>query len=138
MDNNEICRSYKEARNKKSQIGILAELNLCSTKDIIEILKEGGVYIAPKVRSKDEQASKPAPKETAVTNEGFATAVDEMTGKRAPLPGVIEEAVCYAVEAMDEQIEKYEQEQEALGKKIAELNEKRRSIMEYIKRPIYE
>lgn len=130
MTEQEICQSYREAKNKRAQIEILADLNLATTDYIKEILKKGG-----------ELSRKPkaeAPKKAAVINEDFAAAVDEMTGKRAPLPGVIKEAVCYAVEAMDEQIEKYEQEQEALGKKIAELNEKRRSIMEYIERPIYE
>lgn len=130
MTAQEICQSYREAKNKRAQIEILADLNLASTDYIKEILEKGGEFNR-KPRAK-------VPKKAAVINEDFAAAVDEMTGKRAPLPGVIKEAVCYAVEAMDEQIEKYEQEQEALGKKIAELNEKRRSIMEYIERPIYE
>lgn len=130
MTKQEICQSYREAKNKKAQIGILADLNVVTTDYIKEILNEGGeLNRKPKTEVK---------KKAAVINEDFAAAVDEMTGKRAPLPGVIKEAVCYAVEAMDEQIEKYEQEQEALCKKIAELNEKRRSIMEYIERPIYE
>lgn len=129
MTKQEICQSYREAKNKKAQIGILADLNVVTTDYIKEILNEGGEL---------NRKPKTEAKKAAVINEDFAAAVDEMTGKRAPLPGVIKEAVCYAVEAMDEQIEKYEQEQEALGKKIAELNEKRRSIMEYIERPIYE
>lgn len=130
MTKQEICQSYREAKNKKAQIGILADLNATNIDFIKEILEKGGEF--------NRKPRAETPKKAAVINEDFAAAVDEMTGKRAPLPGVIKEAVCYAVEAMDEQIEKYEQEQEALGKKIAELNEKRRSIMEYIERPIYE
>lgn len=35
----EIQRNYKEAKNKKRQIGILADLNCCSRGDIEKIVK---------------------------------------------------------------------------------------------------
>lgn len=43
MTNGEIVKSYLAAKDKKKQIGILAELNLCSTEQIKEILIECGV-----------------------------------------------------------------------------------------------
>lgn len=43
MTANEIVRSYKEAKDKKKQVGILAQLNLCTPEDIKKILIEGGV-----------------------------------------------------------------------------------------------
>lgn len=39
MDNGEIIRTYKAAKNKKEQVKILADLNQCKVEDIIEILK---------------------------------------------------------------------------------------------------
>ena len=38
MTDNEIKRQYKEAKNKKQQIGILADLNCCSKEEIESIL----------------------------------------------------------------------------------------------------
>ena len=43
MTKEEILRSYQEAKKKNEQIKILAQLNLCSQDNIIEILKEMGV-----------------------------------------------------------------------------------------------
>lgn len=43
MSCGEIVRSYREAADKKAQVKILAELNLCSQREIIEILIANGV-----------------------------------------------------------------------------------------------
>lgn len=43
MTASEIVRSYKEAKDKKKQVGILAQLNLCTPENIKRILIEGGV-----------------------------------------------------------------------------------------------
>ena len=42
MSEHEITRSYLEAEDQKTQISILSELNLCSEKDIIDILASRG------------------------------------------------------------------------------------------------
>lgn len=60
MTKGEISRSYKEARQKAKQIGVLAELNACPKEDIIEILKEAGVYkTSKKTPAKKEEIPKP-------------------------------------------------------------------------------
>lgn len=43
MTNEEIVRSYNEAKHKGHQIGVLADLNVCPKEVIINILIEGGV-----------------------------------------------------------------------------------------------
>lgn len=43
MTNSEIVMRYRQAKKKTEQIGILAELNRCSNKQIIEILVDGGI-----------------------------------------------------------------------------------------------
>ena len=43
MTNEEILKSYNEAKHKGQQIGILADLNVCPKEVIIDILVEGGV-----------------------------------------------------------------------------------------------
>ena len=52
MTNGEIVTSYRQAKHKTQQIGILAELNRCSNKKIMEILIKGG--IAPRSFSKNK------------------------------------------------------------------------------------
>ena len=43
MTNEEIVKSYNEAKHKGQQIGILVELNACPKELIIDILVEGGI-----------------------------------------------------------------------------------------------
>lgn len=42
MSSEEILREYREAKNKKQQITILADQNLCTRGEIIKILIEAG------------------------------------------------------------------------------------------------
>lgn len=48
MTDDEIVRSYQQAEDKKKQLKILAELNLCKTDDIVNILKGAGEEIPEK------------------------------------------------------------------------------------------
>lgn len=62
MSDNEIVRTYNEARNKKTQIKILSDLNLCSYNDIVDILNKYGIKEEKKrmrktVANKDEKAA---------------------------------------------------------------------------------
>ncbi len=43
MPRDEIVRSYREAKKKKAQINILADLNRVSPKEIQELLQEEGI-----------------------------------------------------------------------------------------------
>ena len=42
MTENEIVKSYKQSTKKVQQIGILADLNLCTKKEIRAILEKNG------------------------------------------------------------------------------------------------
>ena len=66
MTNEEIIKSYKEAKDKKKQIKILADLNTCDANIIKEILIEAG-EAAPRVYKR--AAKKPEEKKTAKTAE---------------------------------------------------------------------
>ena len=62
MSDNEIVRTYNEARNKKTQIKILSDLNLCSYNDIVDIRNKYGIKEEKKrmrktVANKDEKAA---------------------------------------------------------------------------------
>lgn len=44
MTDYEICQAYKQAKDKKEQVKILADLNDTIKSRIIRILRKGGVY----------------------------------------------------------------------------------------------
>lgn len=43
MEPKDIVKSYREAANKRKQIAILAQLNLCKESDILDVLRDNGV-----------------------------------------------------------------------------------------------
>lgn len=47
MTVDEIVTSYRQARNQQTQIGVLADLNVCTRKEIKDLLAEAGVLEAP-------------------------------------------------------------------------------------------
>lgn len=51
MSNEEIARSYREAKDKWEQIGILADLNLCSKAEIRKIIQETNTELEPEKKS---------------------------------------------------------------------------------------
>lgn len=47
MTVDEIVTSYRQAKNPQLQIGVLADLNVCSRKEIKELLTAAGALAAP-------------------------------------------------------------------------------------------
>lgn len=43
----EIVTSYRQAKNPQTQIGVLADLNVCGRREIRELLTEAGALAAP-------------------------------------------------------------------------------------------
>lgn len=55
-----IVRDYKEAKDKRAQIQILADMNLCEKKEIEKILSQNSCELpAPKVRCAKRRRDKP-------------------------------------------------------------------------------
>lgn len=48
MTPGEIVASYRQAANKNNQIGVLANLNVCSKAEIVDVLTEQGVEVKKK------------------------------------------------------------------------------------------
>ena len=46
MDDFEIERDYRHAKNKVSQIQILADMNMCSKKEMTDFLRKHGINIS--------------------------------------------------------------------------------------------
>lgn len=65
MTNDEIVRDYRGARKKRDQVRILADLNLCTTKEIAQILSQAGEpvdkrFLLPGPGSRPASAAGPA------------------------------------------------------------------------------
>ncbi|MCM1256491.1 MAG: hypothetical protein NC307_01400 [Roseburia sp.] len=59
MTSNEIVRQYKEGKNQREQIKILADMNLCEKEEIEKILLDNGCRIPgqnPKKKIQNESA----------------------------------------------------------------------------------
>lgn len=110
MTPKEIVRNYREAKNKKMQIGILAELNLCSKQDILDILKQEGLPHRELPRTRKESSVSSKTKKEPVKKEITEAAVER---KREEIPEAVKEAIT------KQMIE----EQEAIDKHTAKLKE---------------
>lgn len=58
MTDEEIVRNYREAKNKREQVKILADLNCMSREEIIQILKAGGIKQQELPRNRGEKTQK--------------------------------------------------------------------------------
>ena len=72
MTNEEICRDFMAAKNRKNQITVLADLNTCSEEDIVNILR-GSDKVDKRLLPKTVSAKQPVP------------AVVEQSKKEAPV-----------------------------------------------------
>ena len=84
MNENEIVRSFKEAKKKREQIGILAELNSCSRDKIRDILIRNGISEA-ELPAKKGRRSAAETEEIQQQLKKNRTKVDELhSEKREP------------------------------------------------------
>jgi hypothetical protein len=75
MSNADIVADYRQAKTPMKQIAILADMNQCDRKEIIEILREAGCELPKQYQKKPKEAQ---PKEAAAeTLEDVVKAVKE-------------------------------------------------------------
>lgn len=92
MTEGEIVRSYKEAKNKSQQVGILAELNCCPKEKIIEILKEAGTPSRELPRQRKKKDLVDTAIAVAKKKEELKMAAVEEKNKKS-LPESVKEAI---------------------------------------------
>ena len=123
MTENEIVRQYKEGKNQREQIKILADMNLCENEEIEKILMANGCDIPknnPKVKrrnvSQKEKESIPA-KELQEKQHAAEAKESEFQ-----VPDKVKELVNAkmvrlqeAIDAYQEKIREYETEMEELS-----------------------
>lgn len=81
MTNEEIIRDYKAAKAPSKQINILADLNQCDRKKIMEILVAGGCKLPGNCENKPKAKSK------GVALAGLPAKTDDNPQKPTKLPG---------------------------------------------------
>lgn len=159
MTHSEIVNNYRDAKNKSSQIQVLAELNACTPEYIKKILKENGAFKKPGPKPKleatfkkdDHTVKEPDKEEEGCLKDkkGSCAGCDETDlcleyvsersqteRRRIPMPDIMKEAVGLGIEALDEKIKNYESDIETIKRNVEELKTKKRSIEEYMKRSI--
>ena len=105
MKESEICREYKEAKDKRAQIRILAELNLCEKNEILNILLKNGYELPPerkKTEQKEEKAVCIGPREEK--------AQEEAPEKPQNMPEAVMSTLYARMDELDEAIKKLEKE----------------------------
>ena len=60
MSNEEICREYRQAKDQKKQIGILADQNKATKSAIVEILRASGEKVTGNYKTKRVETAVPA------------------------------------------------------------------------------
>ena len=91
MTPEEICRSYREAKDPNGQIKILADLNCTNTDFIVEILKENGEPL------KKRPYQRPSKKDADT-----GKAPEQKAKKKEPLPEAVREAILRRIADIDE------------------------------------
>ena len=95
MDEKEILFRWSRSEQDKEMIKILAELNCCSTQEIVEILQRNGIKV--RTRSKKKMQTKKIPKS-------------------------VQEVLINELDSISADIEDYQQQISALDDQIADIN----------------
>ena len=69
MTKDEILRDYRAAKSKQNQIGVLADLNCCKARDIVNILLEAGEHVPGNFLPGERRKKKSVPVVATPTSE---------------------------------------------------------------------
>lgn len=96
MTEADIIRDYLEAKDKKKQVEILADMNLCTKKEMAQYLADNGMQVDKRLLAGDPRKRKekpifipdePEPELTEEQEEKFARILDSVDeGRRLPAP----------------------------------------------------
>ena len=137
MTDGEIVRSYQQADDKKKQLKILAELNLCKTDDIANILKGAGEEVPEKVvRRKRKTFSLEDLPEVEVTQTQEDITLTDPELQLAPAVKNVQETSVYELslrQAALDTIEKMLPQGDFPGAEALNFTIKVRAILDFVK-----
>ena len=108
MTAKEICRKYEESADKEKMIQVLADMEVCTNQDIVELLENNG-FVVPASRKRGPK--KKAPK---LVN--------------GPMPDVIREALAEKLDKIEQRIK----ELEPFKKEYDELKDQYELLAQYL------
>lgn len=133
MSDEEIIMRYREAKDKRAQVNILAELNACDPDEIVSILRMSGMdhrYL-PRAPRKNKDKKEKKPKYFKQNNKQKEEKVMENAEFTKITPEeVYEDGSEKAVGALTVQIARVQQENEGLQKEIEDLKNKYNSALD--------
>lgn len=128
MKESEIVREFREGKDKKQQVKILADMNGCSYDEIVEVLRKQGIDVSGVERKKRGRQSIKE-KETLVPAEekksDMAAGVPAETIKpamAAGLPDIVRETITQRMMAETEKMEMCASLMKECEQNIKELN----------------
>ena len=130
MTPEEICRSYREAKDPNKQIKILADLNSCEYRDIVETLEANNEpfkkrpYCAPeKPGKKSERKPEKSREGTNIPKQPNPPKLPADKIKTAKLPEAVLDAISRRISELDQIIEVIKSSLEKNEKTREELQE---------------
>lgn len=117
MTNGEIVSSYKQAKHKAQQVGILAELNRCSNKQIIEILINGGIPLKSFNRYKDV-----VPAKASKTDDLEAEKYEPEEVQEEPAPNNTDKGIYELFAPLYNKVAELRSERERIDNELGALN----------------
>lgn len=136
MTPDEIYADYRDAKDKLSQIGIMAELNMCEKAEVIKILEDMGVDVSeakPKKRtyrkrakSEEQVTEKPQKRKTeqeeSSEKQCGQQAADKKPRRQQAMPRYVREKIVERITVLSEQIDDLEKELKELDDYLKEAN----------------
>jgi len=125
MTTNEIVRMYKEAADKKNQINILADMNLCTPDDIRAELIKGGIdaRTLPRKRRKPGEAA-----ETTAVPESAPTPDASKDAEQTPAVLIQREDVPLVNDALAHYYDELSQNAKDLREQVRATDNKARDV----------
>lgn len=133
MSDEEIIMRYREAKDKRAQVNILAELNACDPDEIVSVLRMSGMEYKclPRAPRKNKDKKEKKPKYFKQNNKQKEEKVMENAEFTKITPEeVYEDGSEKAVGALTVQIARVQQENEGLQKEIEDLKNKYNSALD--------
>ena len=126
MKDNEIVREYREGRDKKQKVKILADMNGCTYEEIVEVLRKQGIDVSGVERKK---RGRQGTKETVVPAEekksNVAAGLPAETEKpavAAGLPDIVRDTITQRMIEETEKMETCARQMKECERNIKELN----------------
>jgi len=126
MKDNEIVREYREGRDKKQQVKILADMNGCTYEEIVEVLRKQGIDVSGVERKK---RGRQGTKETVVPAEEKKSDVaaglpaeTEKPAVAAGLPDIVRDTITQRMIEETEKMETCARQMKECEQNIKELN----------------